>query len=69
MGSPNNPKPKRPKLRGERWQLKDGRKVIFLQLLAVNEGGRNLEVLNENGLLESVYESELGQRLYPKENS
>lgn len=62
---PKNPKPLRPVDRGEVWELYDGRKVRFLQLLAINEGGRCLEVINEKGALDTVYESEFRKRIEP----
>lgn len=65
---PKDPKRIRPKLRGERWQLHDGRNVVLLELLGVNDlGARSYEILNERGALEAVYEAEFSKRLYPEE--
>lgn len=70
MSPPSNPKPLKPKLRGERWELGDGRKVVFLDLLGIdNLGNRSLEVLNERGALEAVYERQFRKRLYPPEEA
>jgi hypothetical protein len=64
---PDNPKPIRPKQRGEKWMLKDGRLVTYLQLLAVNDQGRCLEVIDERGILDAVYESQFVTKVYPED--
>lgn len=64
---PNNPKPITPKLRGERWELHDGRKVVLLEFLGRTFVGRVLQVINDRNLLEAVHESQFKKRLYPSE--
>lgn len=66
---PKNPKPIRPKLRGETWELHDGRRVTLLNLLGVTKTDagkvRIHEVLNDRGALESIYDSEFKRRIEP----
>lgn len=64
---PKNPKPITPKLRGEAWELYDGRRVVYLAFLGKNEAGRVLEVLNEDGRLESVFGRQFRKRVNPPE--
>lgn len=59
-------KPIRPTLRGETWELADGRNVVFLSLLkVVPKVGRLYEVLNDLGVLEAVYARQFVRRINP----
>ena len=65
---PTNPKPDKPKYRGETWLLHDNRQVVFLGLRAVTKGEvkiRMYEVLNERGMLECLAEGEFRKKVQP----
>lgn len=51
-------KPKRPGIRGEKWELSDGRIVTVLMRIGTSPFNIAIyEVINSDGRLESVYES------------
>lgn len=62
---PKNPKPLTPKLRGEVWELQDGRTVTFLQFVEKTVSGRLLKVLTEKGFADTVYEKNFMRRIMP----
>lgn len=55
-----------PYMRGEVWKLADAREVTFLKMLRIIPRiGRLYEVLNEIGMLESIYDRQFIERIKP----
>lgn len=60
-------KPTRPNLRGEKWELTDGRVVTLLGRIGIDMFRRGIfRVINDRGLLESVNQGSFKTLLLPK---